>query len=168
MLKSGDPAPDFEAVLDNGETVSLSHFKGKNVVLYFYPKDNTPGCTREACDFRDNISSLEEKNTVVLGVSPDSVKSHQKFKDKFDLPFPPHQRRGQGRGPGLRRLAREENVRQDPYGNRTFHLHNRPGWADFQSLRLRQSRRPRRGYNRQFVMALPTRLIGGQHETKQS
>ena len=88
MLKSGDPAPDFEAVLDNGETVSLSQFKGKNVVLYFYPKDNTPGCTREACDFRDNISSLEEKNTVVLGVSPDSVKSHQKFKDKFDLPFP--------------------------------------------------------------------------------
>ena len=88
MLKAGDPAPDFEAVLDNGETVSLSQFKGKNVVLYFYPKDNTPGCTREACDFRDNISSLEEKNTVVLGVSPDSVKSHQKFKDKFDLPFP--------------------------------------------------------------------------------
>ena len=87
MLKSGDPAPDFEAVLDNGETISLGHFKGKNVVLYFYPKDNTPGCTREACDFRDNISSLEDKNTVVLGVSPDSVKSHQKFKDKFDLPF---------------------------------------------------------------------------------
>ena len=88
MLKPGDPAPDFEAVLDNGDTVSLSHFKGKNVVLYFYPKDNTPGCTREACDFRDNISSLEDKNTVVLGVSPDNVKSHQKFKDKFDLPFP--------------------------------------------------------------------------------
>ena len=88
MLKAGDPAPDFEAVLDNGETVSLSQFKGKNVVLYFYPKDNTPGCTREACDFRDNISSLEDKNTVVLGVSPDSVKSHQKFKDKFELPFP--------------------------------------------------------------------------------
>ena len=88
MLKAGDPAPDFDAVLDNGETVSLSQFKGKNVILYFYPKDNTPGCTREACDFRDNISSLEEKNTVVLGVSPDSVKSHQKFKDKFELPFP--------------------------------------------------------------------------------
>ena len=88
MLKAGDPAPDFEAVLDNGETVSLSQFKGKNVALYFYPKDNTPGCTREACDFRDNISSLVEKNTVVLGVSPDSVKSHQKFKDKFELPFP--------------------------------------------------------------------------------
>ena len=88
MLKVGDPAPDFDAVLDNGETVSLSQFKGKNVVLYFYPKDNTPGCTREACDFRDNISSLEDKNTVVLGVSPDSVKSHQKFKDKFELPFP--------------------------------------------------------------------------------
>ena len=88
MLKAGDPAPDFEAVLDSGDKVSLNQFKGKNVVLYFYPKDNTPGCTREACDFRDNISSLEEKNTVILGVSPDSVKSHQKFKDKFELPFP--------------------------------------------------------------------------------
>lgn len=88
MLNAGDQAPDFEAVLDNGEKVSLSQYKGKNVVLYFYPKDNTPGCTREACDFRDNISSLEEKNTVVLGVSPDSAKSHQKFRDKFDLPFP--------------------------------------------------------------------------------
>ncbi len=88
MLKAGDPAPDFEAVLDSGDKVSLNQFRGKNVVLYFYPKDNTPGCTREACDFRDNISSLEDKNTVVLGVSPDSVKSHQKFKDKFDLPFP--------------------------------------------------------------------------------
>ena len=88
MLKAGDQAPDFEAVLDNGEKVSLDRYKGKNVVLYFYPKDNTPGCTREACDFRDNISLLEDKNTVVLGVSPDSVKSHQKFKDKFDLPFP--------------------------------------------------------------------------------
>ena len=88
MLKAGDPAPDFEAVLDSGDKVSLNQFRGKNVVLYFYPKDNTPGCTREACDFRDNISSLEDKNTVVLGVSPDSVKSHQKFKDKFELPFP--------------------------------------------------------------------------------
>ena len=88
MLKAGDPAPDFEAVLDSGDKVSLNQFRGKNVVLYFYPKDNTPGCTREACDFRDNISSLEEKNTVILGVSPDSVKSHQKFKDKFELPFP--------------------------------------------------------------------------------
>ena len=88
MLKVGDPAPDFEAVLDSGEKVSLDQFKGKRVVLYFYPKDNTPGCTREACDFRDNISDIEQKDVVVLGVSPDSVKSHQKFKEKFDLPFP--------------------------------------------------------------------------------
>ena len=88
MLKAGDPAPDFTATLDSGESVSLGQYKGQSVVLYFYPKDNTPGCTREACDFRDNISALEGKNTVVLGVSPDSVKSHQKFKEKFDLPFP--------------------------------------------------------------------------------
>ncbi len=88
MLKVGDPAPDFQATLDSGEEISLSRYRGKKVVLYFYPKDNTPGCTREACDFRDNITTVDAKGGVVLGVSTDSVKSHQKFKDKFQLPFP--------------------------------------------------------------------------------
>ena len=88
MPKQGDKAPDFTATTDAGETVELKDFRGKKVVLYFYPKDNTPGCTQEACDFRDSITKFRRKGAVVLGVSPDSVKSHEKFKAKFDLPFP--------------------------------------------------------------------------------
>ena len=88
MLKKGDKAPDFTATTDGGETVKLKDLRGKKVVLYFYPKDNTPGCTQEACDFRDSITKFRRKGVVVLGVSPDSVKSHKKFKAKFDLPFP--------------------------------------------------------------------------------
>jgi peroxiredoxin Q/BCP len=80
-------APEFTAVTDSGETISLRDFRGKRVVLYFYPKDDTPGCTTQACGFRDNYPVIEEKNAVVLGVSPDSAKSHTKFKTKFNLPF---------------------------------------------------------------------------------
>ena len=86
-LKAGDPAPDFTTVTDTGATVKLADFRGKRVVLYFYPKDDTSGCTTQACGFRDNYPVIEEKNAVVLGVSPDGVTSHQKFKTKFDLPF---------------------------------------------------------------------------------
>jgi peroxiredoxin Q/BCP len=86
-LKIGDPAPDFEATTDGGEHVRLSDYRGKRVVLYFYPKDDTPGCTTQACGFRDNYAAIEEQNAVVLGVSPDGQKSHQKFKSKYDLPF---------------------------------------------------------------------------------
>jgi peroxiredoxin Q/BCP len=88
MVQIGDPAPHFEATLDSGDKVSLDQFQGKKVVLYFYPKDSTPGCTREACDFRDQLQEFQAKDAVVLGVSPDSVKSHQRFKEKFDLTFP--------------------------------------------------------------------------------
>jgi len=87
MPNVGDAAPDFTAQTDRGETLTLSSLKGKKVVLYFYPKDNTPGCTQEACDFRDHAPAFADKNTVVLGVSTDSVKSHQGFKSKFSLPF---------------------------------------------------------------------------------
>jgi peroxiredoxin Q/BCP len=87
-LKIGDRAPDFETVNDQGEKVSLSGLKGKRVVLYFYPKDNTSGCTTQACGFRDIYPQITEKNAVVLGVSPDSAKSHQSFRSKYDLPFP--------------------------------------------------------------------------------
>ncbi len=87
MLRTGDKAPDFTATADGGETVKLKDLRGKKVVLYFYPKDNTPGCTQEACDFRDSIARFRRKGVVVLGVSPDSVRSHEKFKTKFDLPF---------------------------------------------------------------------------------
>jgi peroxiredoxin Q/BCP len=83
----GQPAPDFTAVTDTGDTVKLSDYRGKRVVLYFYPKDDTSGCTTQACGFRDSYPTIEEKNAVVLGVSPDGVKSHQKFKTKYDLPF---------------------------------------------------------------------------------
>ena len=87
MLKPGDKAPDFTAPTDGGGSISLKKLRGKKVVLYFYPKDNTPGCTTEACDFRDSASEIDAKDAVVLGVSPDSVKSHDKFKQKFELPF---------------------------------------------------------------------------------
>ncbi len=88
MLKVGDKAPDFKLQSDQGEDVSLSNFLGeKDVILYFYPKDNTPGCTKEACSFRDNSEKIEAKNAVILGVSPDSVKSHQNFINKNNLNF---------------------------------------------------------------------------------
>jgi thioredoxin-dependent peroxiredoxin len=87
-LKVGQKAPDFTVLNDEGEKVKLSDYKGKKVVLYFYPKDDTPGCTKEACAFRDGISQIKAHGAIVLGVSVDSVESHNKFKDKFDLNFP--------------------------------------------------------------------------------
>ena len=86
--QTGHPAPDFQLQDQNGNDVKLSRLRGKSVVLYFYPKDDTPGCTQEACDFRDEHSALEAAGAVVLGVSPDDTKSHQKFATKFSLPFP--------------------------------------------------------------------------------
>jgi peroxiredoxin Q/BCP len=86
-LAEGTVAPDFTAPTNGGGTVSLSGLQGKHVVLFFYPKDNTPGCTKEACSFRDSFGALKKKGVVVLGVSVDSVKSHDKFVEKFDLPF---------------------------------------------------------------------------------
>jgi len=88
MLKVGDKAPDFTLQSDKGEMVTLSDFFGKSaVVLYFYPKDNTPGCTKEACSFRDNLDEIIAKRAVVLGISPDSLKSHQNFVKKQELNF---------------------------------------------------------------------------------
>jgi thioredoxin-dependent peroxiredoxin len=88
-LQTGDKAPDFSLPSTTGETIFLTQFIGKKrVVLYFYPKDDTPGCTKEACSFRDNLGTLGGKDTVVFGVSPDGLKSHQKFIDKFGLNFP--------------------------------------------------------------------------------
>src|SRR6266699_5276027 len=86
-LKQGDPAPEFTTVTSGGGKVSLSDFKGRNVILYFYPRDNTPGCTREACAFRDEFAAFKKKGAVVLGVSTDSGKSHDKFAAKYKLPF---------------------------------------------------------------------------------
>jgi peroxiredoxin Q/BCP len=86
-LKAGDPAPEFIAATNNHGQVSLKDFRGKNVILYFYPRDDTPGCTKEACAFRDYFAEFQQQGAVVLGVSVDSVKSHDKFVKKYQLPF---------------------------------------------------------------------------------
>lgn len=88
MIEKGSEAPDFTLPSDQGGEVTLSSFRGKKVVLYFYPKDDTPGCTIQACDFRDATPAFEKLDAVVLGVSPDSVESHASFRKKFDLSFP--------------------------------------------------------------------------------
>jgi peroxiredoxin Q/BCP len=87
VLKEGDPAPQFSAPASNGATVSLADLRGKNVILYFYPKDDTPGCTKEACSFRDHFADFQQKGAIVLGVSVDAAKAHDKFVEKFKLPF---------------------------------------------------------------------------------
>lgn len=87
MVSEGDQAPDFTATTDAGERVSLSDFRGRPVVLYFYPRDDTPGCTTQACGIRDAYTEFERAGAVVLGVSPDSEKKHVKFKEKYNLPF---------------------------------------------------------------------------------
>lgn len=87
MTKAGDAAPDFTAADDTGAEFTLGALRGRKVILYFYPRDNTPGCTQEACDFRDLSPALSEKNSVVIGVSTDSVKSHRNFKSRYALPF---------------------------------------------------------------------------------
>ena len=87
MVEEGAPAPEFELTSDEGETVTLSALRGKPVVLYFYPKDDTPGCTTEACEFRDAYDRFREQGVEILGVSPDTEASHRKFKSKHELPF---------------------------------------------------------------------------------
>lgn len=86
-ITANQPAPEFQLSDENGNMRSLSEFRGKPVVLYFYPKDDTPGCTVEACNFRDDYTAYQENGVVILGISPDNAKSHTKFKKKFDLPF---------------------------------------------------------------------------------
>jgi thioredoxin-dependent peroxiredoxin len=88
MLNPGDLAPDFSLLDTDGNAISLANLRGQFVVLYFYPRDNTPGCTKEACDFRDSYAQFVDRNVVILGVSTDDAKSHQKFTSKYQLPFP--------------------------------------------------------------------------------
>ncbi|HHY21235.1 MAG TPA: thioredoxin-dependent thiol peroxidase [Bacilli bacterium] len=102
LAKVGEQAPNISLKANDEEVVQLSDFLGKNVVLYFYPKDMTPGCTTQACDFRDSIGDFEDVNTVILGVSPDPVARHKKFIEKYDLPF--------------LLLADEEHVAAEAYG----------------------------------------------------
>ena len=101
-LSAGDKAPDFTGADQNGNTVSLEDYKGKKVILYFYPKDDTPGCTAQACNLRDNYQSLIAEGYQVIGVSKDSVKSHKKFETKYELPFP--------------LIADEDHIISDNYG----------------------------------------------------
>jgi peroxiredoxin Q/BCP len=86
-LNIGDKAPEFTLVSDQNEHVALKNFRGKKIVLYFYPKDNTPGCTKEACNFRDGITKFNKKNTIIIGISKDNPEKHQNFKKKYHLPF---------------------------------------------------------------------------------
>lgn len=88
MLKEQDIAPDFDLAADDGSRVRLSELRGRKVILYFYPKDDTPGCTKQACEIRDQWSEFQEKGALIYGISPDSVESHQKFREKYKLPFP--------------------------------------------------------------------------------
>ena len=88
MPSAGDPAPDFTAPTGSGETITLSDYRGRWVLLYFYPKDNTPGCTKQACNLRDNFGMLEQEGVAVIGVSGDDETSHERFSEKYDLPFP--------------------------------------------------------------------------------
>ncbi|MEP0545901.1 MAG: thioredoxin-dependent thiol peroxidase [Rhodothermales bacterium] len=88
MPAAGDPAPDFTATTGSGDTVRLADYRGRWVLLYFYPKDDTPGCTKQACNLRDNMASLERDGIAVLGVSGDDEASHERFAEKYDLPFP--------------------------------------------------------------------------------
>jgi thioredoxin-dependent peroxiredoxin len=87
VVEEGEPAPEFELTSDTGETVRLADLRGKQVVLYFYPKDDTPGCTTQACGIRDAYDEFQREGAVVLGVSPDSERSHVRFREKFELPF---------------------------------------------------------------------------------
>jgi len=87
-LKIGDKAPEFEGVIGEGKTIGLNDFKGRKLLIYFYPKDMTPGCTAQACNLTENFAALEEKNIAIVGVSKDPVKRHDKFADKYSIPFP--------------------------------------------------------------------------------
>ncbi len=108
MIEEGKPAPDFELTSDSGETVKLSALRGKPVVLYFYPKDDTPGCTAQACGIRDAYGEFEQAGAVVLGVSPDSESSHVKFKEKYGLPFTLLADADHAVAETVRRLGRED------------------------------------------------------------
>ena len=119
-IEVGKKAPAFTLTADDGRKVKLSDLKGSPVVLYFYPRDDTPGCTKEACAFRDRKADLEKLGAKVLGVSPDTVESHVKFRDKFQPEFPAAGRSGPRRGREVRGLAGKEHVRQEEHGRPAF------------------------------------------------
>ena len=117
LLEAGAKAPDFSSTDQSGKKVSLKDYRGRKVVLYFYPKDDTPGCTKEACAFRDSYAKFKKLGVEILGVSVDSEKSHKSFAEKYDLPFTLLSRPGQEDRRGLRRVGREGALRQEIHGN---------------------------------------------------
>ena len=145
MISEGSPAPRFSLPDQSGEAVSLESLAGKWVVLYFYPKDDTPGCTQEACNFRDNYGALKAAGAVVLGVSGDTSASHSKFATKYELPFPLLVDERQRGRPRVRRVGQEEELRQDIRGDHPLDVHHRPGWQGREALGAGEARRARRG-----------------------
>ena len=133
-LKEGDVAPEFSAATNGGGKISLADFKGKNVILYFYPKDDTPGCTKEACAFRDHFAEFKKKGAVVLGVSTDPVKSHDKFVEKFKLPFTLLADEDKKIVDGLRRLGREKFHGPQIPGHAPRDVPHRPGRSHQENL----------------------------------
>jgi len=133
-LKEGDPAPGIKLADDKGDSFDLANLKGKNVVLYFYPKADTPGCTKESCEFRDSTSRFTADNTVIVGVSPDKSAAQSKFKSQIRSAVHAtgghrtHHRRS------LRGLERKKHVREEVYGNRAHHFPDRPGRAHKENL----------------------------------
>ena len=144
-LKEGDVAPEFSAATSGGGKVSLADFKGKNVVLYFYPKDDTPGCTKEACAFRDHFAEFKKKGAVVLGVSTDPVKSHDKFVEKFKLPFTLLADEDKKIVAGLWRLGREKFHGPEIPGHASRDVPHRAGRAHQKNLAAGETGRTRGG-----------------------
>jgi peroxiredoxin len=139
MLKEGTKAPDFSLKDDEGRTITLTQFSGKKVVLYFYPKDDTPGCTTEACALRDVYDTILEKGAVVLGVSADSESSHSKFKKKYKLPFFLVSDPEKNRNRSLRRFRRKVFIRKNDNGNQAVDVRNRRKGNDNKSISQRQT-----------------------------
>ena len=168
-LEAGDKAPDFTMATDGGGSVSLAGLKGKKVILYFYPKDDTPGCTKEACGFRDNLPDFSGLDAEIIGVSKDSVAKHDKFKAKYDLPFTlasdEDGRVCEAYGPRV-----EVHVRQEVHGHRPRHLPDRRRGQTGPRLAQGEGQGPRRGGpggregNRLRRQAAPWR--GGPHPRK--
>ena len=143
-ININDKAPEFTLPDQNGEPVSLKDFRGKWVVLYFYPRADTPGCTIEACEFRDSHKKTEKSGAVVLGVSPDEPKALKKFEDKFDLPFTLLGRCRQESFQCVRRDPGKEHVRQESDGRGADHVHHWAGRKYQKHLPQSEARRPRR------------------------
>jgi len=153
MIKKGDKAPDFTLEDAEGRTRSLGEFRGMKLVLYFYPRDDTPGCTKEACGFRDVYARIRAKGAIVVGVSPDSTASHAKFRDKRS-PLHPACRSGDENHPGLRCLGRENHVREEVPGSDPFHLSHRRGGTGHNRFPEGEPRGSRRGNPRLVLIRL--------------